>query len=70
MPVRTGADEKGCYAKWGSSGKKYYYECGNSEARKRAKAKAERQGRAARAGGYEGADKYLEDTAYDFRNKQ
>lgn len=51
MPTTTGKDDKGCYAQWGSQ-TKYYYECGNEEARKRAKAKADKQGRAARASGY------------------
>lgn len=48
MPVKTGKDTKGCYAQWGSQ-KKYYYECGNKKARERAKAKAEKQGKAIRA---------------------
>jgi hypothetical protein len=54
MPVHTGKDAKGCYAQWGSSGKKYYYPCSNSSARAEAKAKASKQGRAAYAGGYKG----------------
>lgn len=53
MPVTTGKDSKGCYAQWGSQ-KRYYYTCGNKRARERAKKKAERQGRAIRAAGYEG----------------
>jgi len=51
MPTRTSRDSKGCFARWGSSGKKYYYKCGDKKARDRAKAKADRQGRAAHAGG-------------------
>ena len=46
MPTRTGKDSKGCFARWGTTGKKYYYKCGNTQARNRAKAKANRQGRA------------------------
>lgn len=46
MPVHFKKDAKGCYAQWGTRGAKYYYECGNEEARKRAEAKAEKQGRA------------------------
>jgi hypothetical protein len=53
MPVHTGKDSKGCFAQWGR-GKKYYYTCGNSNARKRAKLKAAAQGRAAHAKGYTG----------------
>jgi len=54
MPVHTGKDSQGCFAQWGKHGKKYYYECGDSAARARAKKKAERQGRAAYAQGYRG----------------
>jgi len=52
MPTHTGQDAKGCYARWGSSGKKYYYKCGDDEARERAKERANAQGRAAHAHGY------------------
>jgi hypothetical protein len=52
MPTHIGKDAKGCYARWGSSGKKYYYECENSDARERAKDKANKQGQAAHAHGY------------------
>lgn len=48
MPTSTGKDSKGCYAQWGNQ-TKYYYRCGDAEARERAKAKADRQGRAAQA---------------------
>ena len=52
MPTRMGKDSKGCFAKWGGRGKKYYYACGDAAARNRAKAKANRQGAAAHAAGY------------------
>jgi hypothetical protein len=51
MPTRFGKDKTGCYARWGS-GKKYYYKCGDKSARARAKARADKQGAAAHAGGY------------------
>lgn len=54
MPTHTGKDKKGCYAQWGGHGKKYYYQCGNEEARKRAVRKANKQGQAAHAHGYTG----------------
>lgn len=54
MPVRRGKDSNGPYYQWGDSGRKYHYEPGNKSARDRAKAKAEKQGRAARASGYKG----------------
>ncbi len=44
MPVNTGKDKDGCYAKWGESGKKYHYECGNEKEKKEAKRKAIIQG--------------------------
>ena len=46
MPTRLGRDSKGCFARWGDSGAKYRYECGNAEERHRAIAKAKAQGRA------------------------
>lgn len=46
MPVMTGKDSKGCFARWGKSGKKYYYKCGNTVSRESAKEKALKQGRA------------------------
>lgn len=61
MPTQTGKDDKGCYAQWGNQ-KKYYYECGNDEARERAKAKADKQGQAAHAGGYKWAGAFVPGT--------
>jgi hypothetical protein len=52
MPVKRGKDSKGSYYQWGSQ-KKYYYTVGNKQARARAKNKAEKQGQAIRAAGYE-----------------
>lgn len=54
MPVHRSKDGKGPYYQWGKHGKKYHYEAGNAEDREAARQKAERQGRAARASGYEG----------------
>ena len=54
MPVHRGKDSDGAYYQWGESGKKYHYEAGNKRARARAKEKATKQGRAARASGYQG----------------
>ena len=44
MPVIVSHDTEGCFARWGKQGKKYYYPCGNEEARKAAKQKAWLQG--------------------------
>jgi len=44
MPVQLGKDKTNCFARWGRSGKKYYYTCGNENARKKAKQKAYEQG--------------------------
>ena len=52
MPVNRGKDSDGCYYKWGSKGKKYYYKCGDSASRAKAKGKAAKQGKAAHAAGY------------------
>lgn len=41
--------------RWGDSGKCYVYTPGDESSKGRARAAAERQGRAARAGGYEGS---------------
>jgi hypothetical protein len=54
MPVHRGEDSKGPYYQWGKSGKKYHYTAGDASSRKAAKAKAEKQGQAARASGYRG----------------
>lgn len=58
MPVERGETtrngERICYYQWGEEGHKYYYECGNELARKRAKARASKQEAAAHASGYEG----------------
>lgn len=47
-----GMDSKGCFAQWGNSGAKYYYECGNEESRNKAKQKAHIQESAIMASGY------------------
>jgi len=54
MPVKTGKDNKGCFAQWGNSGKKYYFECNNPVERAKARTKAEKQSKAIRASGYKG----------------
>ena len=54
MPVHRSKDGKGPYYQWGESGKKYHYESGDKASRERAKEKAKKQGRAARAAGYDG----------------
>lgn len=51
MPTHFGKDSKGCYAQWGKQ-KKYYYACGNKQARARAKSKADKQGAAIRSTGW------------------
>ena len=44
MPVNTGKDKDGCYAKWGQEGKKYYYPCDNETKKNKAKKLAYIQG--------------------------
>jgi len=53
MPVTTSKDKRGCFARWGSQ-KKYYYICGDSASRERAKKRAEKQARAIYSSGYKG----------------
>ncbi len=52
MPIKIIKDSKGCCVQWGSSGKKYYYKCGDKEALERAKEKAEQQAKAIYASRY------------------
>ena len=54
MPVQRGKDRDGPYYQWGDSGKRYHYTAGDKESRDKARAKADKQGRAARASGYRG----------------
>lgn len=54
MPVQRKKDGDGPYYQWGDSGKKYHYEAGDDASRKKAKKKAEKQGQAAHASGYDG----------------
>lgn len=49
MPLQTGKDEKGHYARWGDSGKKYYFNPDNKTSRSTAKKKAMEQGSAIHA---------------------
>lgn len=51
MPVKTGKDNEGCFAQWGS-GKKYHYPCGDTAAMNKAKQKAHLQAAAARRSGF------------------
>ena len=68
MPTKTAKDAKGCYAQWGGSGEKYYYACSDDDAEKRAIEKANSQGAAAHAGGYQASSPYepMELTAQQF----
>lgn len=57
IPTRCGLqDSNGTFCRWGESGKKYYYTPGNRASMERARSKANAQGRAAHAHGYQGAE--------------
>jgi len=57
MPTKCGQkDSKGTFCRWGSSGKKYYYTPGDKASMERARKKANKQGAAAHASGYEGSE--------------
>ena len=45
MPVRVGKDSRGCFCRWGNQ-EKYYFQCSDEDAKKRAMNKAAKQGRA------------------------
>lgn len=51
MPVKQGKDSKGSFFRWGNK-TKYYYKTGSAVSMARAKAKAEKQGKAAYGSGY------------------
>lgn len=57
MPCRRGTTTRNGkrvgYYQWGESGKRYTYELGNEQARKRALRRCREQARAIRASGYE-----------------
>ena len=56
MPTKCGQkDSKGYFCRWGSKGKKYYYNPNDKASRERARKKADKQGAAAHASGYQGA---------------
>jgi hypothetical protein len=63
MPTKCGLkDSEGYFCRWGGSGKKYYYDPKDNASKERARAKANEQGAAAHAGGYEGSeDKSIEE---------
>lgn len=55
MPTTCGhTDSKGTYCQWGGHGAHYYYTPGDKESMDRARAKADAQGAAAHASGWQG----------------
>jgi len=54
VPTKTGKDKRGCFARWGKSGKKYYYQCGNKKAKDKAVKKANKQAQAIYSSGWKG----------------
>ncbi len=54
MPTRMHHTAEGWYYQWGDHGKKYFFNPDDPDAKKQAKEKADRQGRAAYASGYRG----------------
>lgn len=56
MPTKCGQkDSKGYFCRWGSQGKKYYYKKGDKASMEQARKKADAQGAAAHASGYQGS---------------
>lgn len=54
MPIVRGFDNEGCFYRYGETGEKYHYKCGNEEARQRAYEKAREQEIAIISSGYNG----------------
>ena len=54
MPIHTGQDSNGSFYQWGKTGKKYYYQSGNEESRKKALSKAKKQQTAIYSTGWKG----------------
>lgn len=59
MPTKRYNENGKCWYQWGSQ-TKYYFECGNEDAAKRAKEKADKQGQAAHISGYSAFANYIE----------
>lgn len=65
MPVTCGhKDKEGYYCIWGSHGSHYHYKKGDKASMSRARAKAEKQGRAARSSGYKGGENIKKEQTY------
>lgn len=54
MPIVRGFDNKGCFYRYGETGEKYHYKCGDESARQRAYGKAMEQEIAIISSGYSG----------------
>jgi len=52
MPVQFGRDAKGCWARWGGSGKKYRFPCASRRGKAVAARKAGAQGAAVKRSGW------------------
>jgi len=60
IPTKCGLkDSKGYFCRWGKSGKKYYYNPKDPSSRERARKKADKQGQAAHASGYQGSKEHI-----------
>lgn len=57
MPVHTGKDKDGTFYRWGTSGKKFYFDPESEQSRGIAKSKAQKQAQAIYASGYKGDSK-------------
>ena len=61
MPTKCGRkDSKGYFCAWGNSGHHYYYTPGDEASKNAARKKADAQGAAAYANGYEGSEKSVD----------
>ncbi len=69
-PTKCGLKDKdGYFCRWGSKGARYHYDPSNPASKEAARKKADAQGAAAHAGGYEGSEKSIEEKKEDDRKK-
>jgi len=63
IPTKCGLrDKKGAFCRWGSSGKKYYYNPSDKGSKERARKKANKQGQAIAANKSENSEKVVKNT--------
>lgn len=57
MPIRSGKDKQGTFYRWGTTGKKFYFDPESESSKSRALGRAKKQEAAIYASGYKGDEK-------------